>query len=103
MDELVYTGTLPVLMRGSYPETPKAHTMKIKFKSEDGYKSYICDNYEFFATKQGRDGYTLAVYEWYTIEDDYQANRYGSRRVQIPYEAPCSLDRVRERIANFLN
>lgn len=27
MDELVYTGTMPVLMRGSYPETPKITNM----------------------------------------------------------------------------
>lgn len=29
VDELVYTGTMPVLMKGSYPETPKIIVMKI--------------------------------------------------------------------------
>lgn len=75
--------------------------MIIKFKSEDGYKSFICDNYEFYATKQGRDGYSLEVWEWYHVEDKYQANKYMSRRVQIIYEPPCNIERIKERINSF--
>jgi hypothetical protein len=77
--------------------------MKIKMQSEDGYKMYRHGQFEFFATRQGRDGYSLEVYEYVPVADKYMANRYTSRRVQITYEPPCNIERIKERINSFLN
>jgi hypothetical protein len=77
--------------------------MKIKFKSEDGYKYFTFGPYEFFATRQGKDGYTLEVHEWYHVPDEYLLNKHFSRRLNIPYEPSSNLDRIRERIIQFLN
>jgi hypothetical protein len=76
--------------------------MKLKFKSEDGYKYLTFGPFEFFANRQGKEGYTLEVHEWYKVPDEYQSNKHFSRRVNIAYEPPCSLDKIRERIINFL-
>jgi len=76
--------------------------MKIKFESEDGYKLFKHGMYEFYATKRGRDGYSLEVYEWYRVEDKYLANLHRSKRVSIPYEAPCNIDRIRQRIIEII-
>ena len=77
--------------------------MKIKFIQEDGYKSFREGKYEFYVTKQGMDGYTLEAWEWYHVEDKYIANKYCTRRVSIPWEMPSNLDRIRERISEFIN
>ena len=76
--------------------------MQIKFKNEEGCKYFTYGPYEFFANRQGKDGYTLEVHEWYHVPDEYLANKHFSRRVTIPYEAPSNIDRMRERIINFL-
>jgi hypothetical protein len=77
--------------------------MQIKFKSEDGYKYFTFGPYEFFANRQGKDGYTLEVHEWYHVPDEYLLNKHFSRRVNIAYEPSSNLDRIRERIIQFLN
>ena len=78
--------------------------MDIKFKSEDGCKIVRIGKYEFFAYQQGKEGYTLEIDEWFHVPHEYIANKYCSRKVQegIPYESPCNIARIRERITNFL-
>lgn len=78
--------------------------MDIKFKSQEGCKYVAIGKYQFFANKQGRDGYSLEIAEWYHVPDKYIMNKCFSRNVDegIPYEAPCNIARIRERITNFL-
>jgi hypothetical protein len=77
--------------------------MQIKFTNEEGCKYFAHDSYQFFANRQGRDGYTLQIYEYYHVPDAHQINRYCSRRVQIPYEPASDLKAIRERIIQFIN
>jgi hypothetical protein len=76
--------------------------MKIKFNNSVGCKHFAHGDYHFFANRQGKDGYTLQVSQWYHVPDQYQINKLCSKRVNIAYEPPCSLDKIRERIINFL-
>jgi hypothetical protein len=77
--------------------------MKIKFKNDERCKYFEYGNYQFFAYRQGKEGYTLNASMWYHVPDQYQTNKYCSKRVNIAYEPPCSLDKIRERIIQFLN
>ena len=77
--------------------------MQVKFTNEEGCKYFAHGPYEFFANRQGKDGYTLEIYEYYHVLDTYQANRYCSRRVQIPYEPTSPLNVIKERIIHFIN
>ena len=76
--------------------------MKIKFQSVEGDKFFRYDKYEFHATRQTQ-GYSLVVYEWYYVEDNYIANKCFSRRVPITWEMPSNIDRIRERIVEFIS
>jgi hypothetical protein len=76
--------------------------MTIKFKNEEGCKYFTFGPFEFFANRQGKEGYTLEVHEWYKVPDEYQSNKHFSRRVNIPYQPAANLDTIRERIINFL-
>jgi hypothetical protein len=76
---------------------------EIKFHQEDGYKMYRNGNMEFFAVKQGNEGYTLEVYEYVHVAHEYMLNRFISNIVRIPYEAPCKIDRIKERIIELIN
>ena len=70
-------------------------TPKIKFVSEGADKYYRSGNYQFFATKQGREGYTLSASVW---------NLQGfSKTLQLGYAPPTSLDNIRERIAQIIS
>jgi hypothetical protein len=77
--------------------------MEIKFITEGADKYFRFDKYEFFAYKQGRDGYSLEVHEFFHVADKYQLNKYCSRKVHIPYEPECNLKAIRERIIQFIN
>jgi hypothetical protein len=76
--------------------------MNIQFKNEDGCKFYQHGNYQFFANRQGADGYTLEVAEFYHVPDKYISNRYCLRDLPTTYEAPSNLDRIRERIIEII-
>ena len=73
---------------------------KIKFQYEDGCKIYRKGNMEFFARKISKHGFTLQVYEYF-IDVFFNVRRIVTKKVEIPYEAPCKLDRIRERISEF--
>lgn len=67
---------------------------KIKFVSEGAEKYYRFGNYQFFATKQGREGYTLSASVW---------NLKGfSKSLQLEYAPPTTLDNIRTRIAQII-
>lgn len=69
-------------------------TKKIKFISEGADKYYRFGNYQFFVTRQGREGYTLSASVW---------NLQGiSKTLQLDYAPPTSLDNIRERIAQII-
>lgn len=75
---------------------------KIKFISEGADKYYRCGNYEFFATKQGREGYTLSASVWYFVPDEYLLNKCFSKTLHLEYAPPTSLDNIRTRIAQII-
>jgi hypothetical protein len=76
--------------------------MKINFENQEGCKVYRHGIYEFIANRQGRDGYSLEIWEWYKVQDTYIANKYYTRRMQIPYEPSSNIARIKERIINFI-
>ena len=82
------------------PETIKPE--KIKFVSEGADKYYRFGNYEFFATRQGREGYTLSASMWYFVPDKYLLNNCFSMTLQLDYAPPTSLDNIRTRIAQII-
>lgn len=73
----------------------------IKFINEGGDKYYSHGRYEFFVIRQTQ-GYSLKVAEWYHSPHPYIVNQHFSRSVEIEYEAPAPIARIRERIADFL-
>lgn len=75
---------------------------KIKFISEGADKYYRFGNYEFFATKQGREGYTLSASMWYFVPDKYLLNKCFSKTLHLEYAPPTSLDNIRTRIAQII-
>ena len=75
---------------------------KIKFTTEGADKYYRFGNYEFFATRQGREGYTLSASMWYFVPDKYLLNNCFSMTLQLDYAPPTSLDNIRTRIAQII-
>jgi len=75
---------------------------KIKFVSEGADKYFKFGNFEFFATKQGREGYTLTASKWFFVPDEYLLNKCFSKTLQLEYAPPTTLDNIRTRIAQII-
>jgi len=76
---------------------------EIKFVSEGNDKYFRIGKYEFFVIKQGREGYTLEISEWYQAPHQYLSNNLFSRKVDLPYHESAPIKVIKEKIVNFLN
>lgn len=75
---------------------------EIKFVAEGSDRYFRCGKYEFFVIRQGREGYTLEVAEWYSVPDEYQVNKCFSRKVNIPYHEPAPIKNIKNKILDFI-
>ncbi len=57
----------------------------IKFTNETGCKYYQCENLQFFANGNNKDGYRLQVNEFYHVPDQYQVNKFCSRHYKTNF------------------
>lgn len=75
----------------------------IKFINYEGCKYYKCENLEFFANGNNKDGYNLQVSEFYHVPHEYILNKYCARpyKTNFGYQS-VNIATIREQILQVI-